>query len=243
MMLSQYSSNPGRQHWIAINQLLCYLSSMKDFKLIYNGNFKTNDHFGYSDSNWAGDLRDYWSVSGFTFIRASTAVSWSSKKQLSITLSSTEWQSFMLLKKPFGYSSFYKTSISLCPILQLFSLITRAQLLLPPIQPFMQTQPSHHCSMDTQISQVCAIHICLITCMVMSHVVDIILNLINYSDNVGATLHSNDWHTVAVTQLLLKSRIDSQKGNHTAPFPCFSQCFPKVSIRPIPMWSFTQPNP
>ena len=81
--------------------------------------------------------------------------------------------------------------------------------------------------------------------MVMSHVAEIILNPINYSDNVGVTLHSNDWHkmAVAVTQLLLKSRLDSQKGNHTAPFPHFSQCFLKVPIRLVPMQSFTQPNP
>ena len=90
MMLSQYSSNPGRQHWIAINRLLCYLSSTKDFKLVYDGNFETNDCFGYLDSDWAGDPRDYQSVSGFTFIMAGAAVSWSSKKQLSIALSSTE---------------------------------------------------------------------------------------------------------------------------------------------------------
>ena len=78
--------------------------------------------------------------------------------------------------------------------------------------------------------------------MFMSHVAEIILNPINFSDNVGATLHSDDWHkmAVAVTRLLLKSRLDSQKGNHTAPFPCFSQCFP---IRLVPMQSFTQPNP
>ena len=88
--LSQYSSNPGKEHWVAINHLLRYLSSTKDFKLIYNGNFQTNDWFGYSDSDWAGDPRDYQSISGFTFIMAGAAVSWSSKKQPSIALSSTE---------------------------------------------------------------------------------------------------------------------------------------------------------
>ena len=57
--LSQYSSNPGKEHWVAINCLLRYLSSTKDFKLIYDGNFQTNDQFGYSDSDWASDPRDY----------------------------------------------------------------------------------------------------------------------------------------------------------------------------------------
>jgi methyl coenzyme M reductase subunit C-like uncharacterized protein (methanogenesis marker protein 7) len=36
--LSQYSSNPGEEHWIAINRLLHYLNTTKDYKLVYNGN-------------------------------------------------------------------------------------------------------------------------------------------------------------------------------------------------------------
>ena len=51
-------------------------------------------------------------------------------------LKASIWQSLMLLKKPFGYSSFYEISISLYAIPQLFSSITRVQSLLPPIRPF-----------------------------------------------------------------------------------------------------------
>jgi hypothetical protein len=88
--LSQYSSNPGEEHWTAINRLLRYLNATKHFKLIYNGNSKHDDETGYSDSDWAGDPRDYRSVSGFVFTMAGTAISWSSKKQSSVALSSTE---------------------------------------------------------------------------------------------------------------------------------------------------------
>ena len=62
----------------------------KDFKLVYNGNSCIRDDIGYSDSDWARDLRDYCSVSGFTFLMAGAAISWSLKKQLLIALSSTE---------------------------------------------------------------------------------------------------------------------------------------------------------
>jgi hypothetical protein len=89
-ILSQYSSNPGEGHWAAINRLLRYLNATKHFKLVYDGNSKSNDKTGYSDSDWAGDPRDSRSISGFVFTMAGAAVSWSSKKQTSVALSSTE---------------------------------------------------------------------------------------------------------------------------------------------------------
>jgi len=45
---------------------------------------------GYSDSDWAGDLETRRSTTGFVFLLAGAAVSWSSKRQHSIALSSTE---------------------------------------------------------------------------------------------------------------------------------------------------------
>jgi hypothetical protein len=45
---------------------------------------------GYTDADWASDVNDRKSTSGFAFMLASAAVSWSSKKQASTALSSTE---------------------------------------------------------------------------------------------------------------------------------------------------------
>jgi hypothetical protein len=45
---------------------------------------------GYTDANWASDVNDRRSTSGYVFKLAGTTVSWSSKKQTSIALSSTE---------------------------------------------------------------------------------------------------------------------------------------------------------
>ena len=88
--LSQYSSNPGVDHWTAINRLLWYLSSTRDLKLVYNRNSKCDNESRYSDSDWAGDPRDHHSISGYIFIMAGAAMSWSSKKQPSVALSSTK---------------------------------------------------------------------------------------------------------------------------------------------------------
>ena len=44
----------------------------------------------YADADWANDLGDCKSTSGYVFKLARGAISWSSKKQPSIALSSTE---------------------------------------------------------------------------------------------------------------------------------------------------------
>ena len=45
---------------------------------------------GYVNADWAGDVNDHHSISGYTFITAGGAISWSSKKQPSVTLLSME---------------------------------------------------------------------------------------------------------------------------------------------------------
>ena len=45
---------------------------------------------GYTDSDWAGDLDDRKSTSGYVFHLGSGPVDWFSKKQAAIALSSTE---------------------------------------------------------------------------------------------------------------------------------------------------------
>ena len=88
--LSQYSANPGADHLNAINRVLKYLNTTKGYKLIYDGKSKESDFDAYCDSDWAGDSRDHRSVSGYVFKIAGAAISWSSKKQPSTALSSTE---------------------------------------------------------------------------------------------------------------------------------------------------------
>ncbi len=47
------------------------------------------DCVGLSDADWAGDLNDRKSTSGFTFLMNGDAVSWQSKKQTCVALSTT----------------------------------------------------------------------------------------------------------------------------------------------------------
>jgi len=45
---------------------------------------------GYCDADWGGDLEDRRSITGFVFMIGGGAISWSSKRQLTIALSTTE---------------------------------------------------------------------------------------------------------------------------------------------------------
>ena len=45
---------------------------------------------GYSDSDWAGDLNSWRSVSRYAFILCRVVIAWSEKKQPTLALSSTE---------------------------------------------------------------------------------------------------------------------------------------------------------
>ena len=66
-----------------------YLQGTKEFGLFYKNGEKSN-LFGFTDSDYAGDLDDRKSTSGYVFMMGTGAVSWSSKKQPIVTLSSTE---------------------------------------------------------------------------------------------------------------------------------------------------------
>ncbi len=45
---------------------------------------------GYSDANFAGDSETSLSTSGFTFMKSRAAITWKSKKQMLVTLSTSE---------------------------------------------------------------------------------------------------------------------------------------------------------
>ena len=111
-VLSQYSANPGLDHLNAVNHVLKYLNSMKDFKLVYDGESKECNFTAYCNSDWVGDPCNHQLISSYVFKIAGAAISWSSKKQSSTTLSSTGqiYGSLMLPRKPCGSKNSYMMS-------------------------------------------------------------------------------------------------------------------------------------
>ncbi|CAL1698123.1 unnamed protein product [Somion occarium] len=93
-ILSQHAAKPGEEHWGALMRVYRYLRGMSDRKLVYQGAKGESKSFPdpvcFVDADWAADINDRRSISGYTFIMSGGAVCWSSKKQKSTALSSTE---------------------------------------------------------------------------------------------------------------------------------------------------------
>ncbi|PKA55902.1 Retrovirus-related Pol polyprotein from transposon TNT 1-94 [Apostasia shenzhenica] len=81
--------NPTEVHLLAAKRIFRYLKGTTDFGIFYK-NGGDSSLIGFSDNDYAGDIDDRKSTSGFVFMMCSGAVSWSSKKQPIVTLSTTE---------------------------------------------------------------------------------------------------------------------------------------------------------
>ncbi|CBI35129.3 unnamed protein product, partial [Vitis vinifera] len=88
-LISRYMENPTELHFLAAKKICRYLQGTKDFGLFYKKG-KRSDLIGFTDSDYAGDQDNRRSTSGYVFMLGTGAVSWSSKKQPIVTLSTTE---------------------------------------------------------------------------------------------------------------------------------------------------------
>jgi hypothetical protein len=89
--LSRHLLNPTDAHWQAGKRVLRYLQGTRNLGLSFK---KSNsDAFqveAYSDADWAGDQDDRKSTTGYVVLLNGSVVSWVSKKQATIALSSAE---------------------------------------------------------------------------------------------------------------------------------------------------------
>jgi hypothetical protein len=88
-MVSRFMSNPKEIHWKAAKRILRYMRGTIGYGLIYRS---TKDFrlIGYTNSDWAGCMDDRKSTSGYSFSMGSAAVAWSTKKQPTVSLSTTK---------------------------------------------------------------------------------------------------------------------------------------------------------
>jgi hypothetical protein len=85
--VSHFSSNPGQAHWDAIRRIYRYLLGTTTLKLTYGGVESALTGYTDADGSMGEDRR---AVSGYAFLIDGGAVSWSSKRQDIISLSTTE---------------------------------------------------------------------------------------------------------------------------------------------------------
>jgi len=87
--LSRFVSCYGKEHWAAIKRVLRNVKGSMDKGLVFD---KSASYVlqGYSDADWAGNHETRRSTTGFTFIFGGAAVSWGSKLQKKVALSTIE---------------------------------------------------------------------------------------------------------------------------------------------------------
>jgi Reverse transcriptase (RNA-dependent DNA polymerase) len=85
--LARYMSSPQKQHWEAAKKLLRYVHGTTDFGVHFG---EAEGLQGYCDSDYAGELDTRRSTSGFVFTLHGGAVSWSSRLQPTVAVSTTE---------------------------------------------------------------------------------------------------------------------------------------------------------
>jgi len=86
---ARFQAAPKESHYVAVKRIFRYLAHTPNFGLWYPKG-ASFDLMGYSDSDWAGDRVDRKSTSGGCQFLGRSLVSWSSKKQNCVSLSTTE---------------------------------------------------------------------------------------------------------------------------------------------------------
>ncbi|CAE6075150.1 unnamed protein product [Arabidopsis arenosa] len=87
--LSQFMHKPTDEHWQAAKRILRYLAGTKSHGIFMRSDTPLTLH-AFSDADWAGDQNDYISTNAYIIYFGGSPVSWSSKKQRSVSRSSTE---------------------------------------------------------------------------------------------------------------------------------------------------------
>ena len=85
--VAQFADNPGWAHWEAVKKIFRYLLGTQKLELVYGG--EKRGLVGYVDADGASqDHRR--AITGYVYLIDGGAITWSSKKQELVTLSTTE---------------------------------------------------------------------------------------------------------------------------------------------------------
>lgn len=88
-LVSRFMQRPSKVHLGAARRVLRYVAGTLDYGMWYNKSDEVK-LVGFSDSDWVGCIDDRKSISAYVFNLGGSAIAWSSKKQATVALSSTE---------------------------------------------------------------------------------------------------------------------------------------------------------
>lgn len=86
--LSQYNTCYSKEHWIAAKRILRYIKGTLEYGIVFR---KTGAELqGFVDAEWGSCIDDRRSYTGYVFMFAGAAISWESRKQRTVALSSMQ---------------------------------------------------------------------------------------------------------------------------------------------------------
>ena len=89
--LSRHLQSTGPEHVTAAKRVLRYLKGTRTLGIVYSPDQEQDlCYVGYSDADWGGDPDTRRSTSAYLFMASGGAISWSSRLQQTVALSSTE---------------------------------------------------------------------------------------------------------------------------------------------------------
>ena len=89
-VLSKFMSKPTTVHWHTAKGVMQYLLSTADKSLVLGGSPADMILHGYCDADFAGDLDTRKSTVGYVFMLGYSALSWCSKRQATVAVSTME---------------------------------------------------------------------------------------------------------------------------------------------------------
>ena len=87
-VVSRFLANPGKQHWQAVKWILRYFKGTSHYCLCFGHDEIVLE--GFTDADMVGDMDTRKSTTGDLYTFAGVAVSWVSRLQRIVTLSTTE---------------------------------------------------------------------------------------------------------------------------------------------------------
>ncbi|XP_059221384.1 uncharacterized protein LOC131995997 [Stomoxys calcitrans] len=87
--LSKFNKCPGKEHWSAVKRIFRYLKGTKGAKIKFSKG-ENEKLAAYSDSDWANDIDERRSMTGYICILQGGPIAWVSKHQPTIALFTTE---------------------------------------------------------------------------------------------------------------------------------------------------------
>ena len=87
--VARFCSNPTKQNWMAVKRIFRYLRGTTTLGLLYKKS-SSNELIGFSDADWGEDVKDFRFTSGYCSEIGGTIVSWRSKKQSCVALSTAK---------------------------------------------------------------------------------------------------------------------------------------------------------